>query len=451
MYKAIICKIKTTPIHGANKVQMATCAGYIAVVDINHKDGELGIFFPYDGQLSSDMVRFNKLHRDDGGYLENNRRVKAIKLRGIKSEGVWLPISSLNWTKNSDSRKLPKNYTKSGIINIEVNPSNLQEGDILTYLNNHRLCNKYVTKATKEKSKKSKSLISRIKGRWHSYISEKLNKMFPKHFDTENIRHIILNRNNPIPIGIDCYITIKLHGTSARSGFVKKETIWSKWFGFKPKYEYVLGTRNLILPHPKCDDKYRVVAHDLIKSKLNQGEIVYYEIVGYGENGKSIMSSHKISDAKIAKKFADPMYYSYGMNSSPDCSIPKYGENFDIYVYRITQDGINLSPTELEIRASKLDLKLVPFIKQVKWDGNVDKFLSLCKRITEENGGKSQIDFSHIEEGICLRFYGTYFNESKLSSTLFDLTTKYKSWLFCDCEGIAKNSDSYIDPEEIEE
>lgn len=63
------------------------------------KDGELGIFFPHDGQLSSEMVRSNKLHRNDGGYLEDNHRIRTIKLMGIKSEGIWLSLSSLTWAE----------------------------------------------------------------------------------------------------------------------------------------------------------------------------------------------------------------------------------------------------------------------------------------------------------------------------------------------------------------
>lgn len=454
MYKAIICKVKVSPIPGADKIQLANCAGYTAIIGKNHIDSELGIFFPSDGQISKEMMKYNKLHRDNGGYLENNRRIKTIKLMGIKSEGIWLPISSLNWTKEflgTKSKKLQKNS-----INLEKPIEHLREGDSLTHLNGVFVCCKYITNATKEKSVKSKSLISRFKSWWYSSKTNELNKIFPKHFDTENIRHVLNDRNKSIPVGIDCYVTIKLHGTSARSGLIKKETLLSKWFSFiKPKYEYFVGTRNLVLPHKSCEDIYRTVAHNLIKSKLRKDEIIYYEIVGYGENGKSIMQSHKISDAKIAKKFSDPMVYSYGMKpTEPNCTYPKYEENFDIYVYRITDHGINLSPQELQQRCKELNLKIVPFIQKIIWNGNTNKLLETCKLLSELNGGKSRIDSSHIEEGICLRFYGwdrQDQNDSDEGFKLFDMTVKYKSWLFCDCEGIAKNSDTYIDPEEIEE
>ena len=163
MYKAIICKIKVSPILGADKIQVANCAGYTAIIGKDHIDGELGIFFPSDGQVSHEMMKFNKLHRNDGGYLENNRRIRTIKLMGIKSEGIWLPISSLNWTKDKIIKKISRNVPKSLILNLNKEISDLKEGDQFTHINNVYVCNKYTTNATKDKTKKPKSWISRLK------------------------------------------------------------------------------------------------------------------------------------------------------------------------------------------------------------------------------------------------------------------------------------------------
>ncbi len=439
MYTAIICKIKVFPIPNANKIQMATCAGYTVLVGNDHKDGELGIFFPSDGQISWNMLQKNKLHRNDRGYLENNRRIKTIKLMGIKSEGLWLPISSLEWASKKKDKVKP---IKEKIININKIPSELKEGDVLTNLNGHHICNKYVTSATAQKTPIKKSLLSRIKASWSKFRNTKLN--FPKHFDTEKLQYALLGKN--IPIGTPYYVTLKLHGTSQRSGYVKSKSlirsITEKLGLTKPKYVSVCGTRNLTLPHKSCKDLYRPIAHKIFVDKLNKDEIVYYEIVGYGEQGSSIMSSHKISD----KKFSSPMYYSYGMKPTVGNEIPEYGKHFDIYVYRITQKDIDLSPSEIDVRCAQLGLKVVPSVIQKQWNGNVEELLSFCKKLTEMNSSRSQIDSSHIEEGVCIRFYGWKENEE-----VINFTAKYKSWLFCDCEGIAKNSDEYIDVEEIEE
>lgn len=444
-YSAIICKIKVSPIPNANTIQVANCAGYTAIVGINHKDNELGIFFPHDGQLTWSMVRENKLHRDNGGYLEDNRRIRTIKLMGIKSEGIWLSLDSLKWTETfKDNKKLSKRLSKE-VINLNVKVSSLKEGDKLTSLNGVLLCNKYITRGTQEKSAKKVSIWTRAKNSIRSFFTPKLE--FPKHFDTEKLQHVLSSQK--IPYGIQYFISTKLHGTSQRSGFVKSNSIFSK-LGFASKYISVYGSRNLTLPHKSCKDSYRPIAHDLFKGKLNKDEIVYYEIVGFGENNSSIMQSHTISDAKLSKRFASPMYYSYGMKKCSDDK-PKYQENFDVYVYRITQNGKNLSPTELEIRVKQLNMKIVPHVWTGIWDPeNIESFLKDCKKITEENGSRSSIDPSHIEEGICIRFYGKRNEPLGDVGEILDLTVKYKSWLFCDCEGIAKNSDTYVDAEEID-
>jgi hypothetical protein len=450
-YSAIICKIKVSPIPNAEKIQVANCAGYTAIVGIDHKDGELGIFFPHDGQLSWPMVRENKLHRENGGYLEDNRRVRTIKLMGIKSEGIWLSLNSLSWIetyKETSKKKLSKRLNKE-VINLNKKVSDLKEGDKLTSLNGVLLCNKYITRGTQEKSARKVSIWTRAKNSIYSFFTPKLE--FPKHFDTEKLQHALSSQK--IPYGMQYFITRKLHGTSQRSGFVKSNSLVSKIsskLGFSQKYISVYGSRNLTLPHKSCKDLYRVTAHKLFEGKLNKDEIVYYEIVGFGENDSSIMQSHTISDAKISKKFANPMYYSYGMKKCSDEN-PKYQENFDVYVYRITQNGKNLSPTELQVRVKQLGMKIVPHVWTGIWDPeNIEAFLKDCKKITEENGCRSEIDDSHIEEGICIRFYGNKNEPLDGAGEIFDLTVKYKSWLFCDCEGIAKNSDTYIDAEEIE-
>lgn len=444
-YSAIICKIKVSSIPNANTIQVANCAGYTAIVGIDHKDGELGIFFPSDGQLTWPMVRENKLHRDNGGYLEDNRRVRTIKLMGIKSEGIWLSLDSLKWTETfEENKKLSKRLSKE-VINLNVKVSSLKEGDKLTSLNGVLLCNKYITRGTQEKSTKKVSIWTRAKNSIRSFFTPKLE--FPKHFDTEKLQHVLSSQK--IPYGTQYFISTKLHGTSQRSGFVKSNSIFSK-LGFTSKYISVYGSRNLTLPHKSCKDLYRPIAHKLFEGKLNKDEIVYYEIVGFGENNSSIMQSHTVSDAKLSKRFANPMYYSYGMKKCSDDK-PKYQENFDVYVYRITQNGKNLSPTELEIRVKQLNMKIVPHVWTGIWDPeNIESFLKDCKKITEENGSRSSIDSSHIEEGICIRFYGKRNKPLGGVGEILDLTVKYKSWLFCDCEGIAKNSDTYVDAEEIE-
>ena len=54
-YTAIITRIKTRPHSNADRLQLGTCLGNQVVVGLDTKDGELGIYFSTDGQLSERM------------------------------------------------------------------------------------------------------------------------------------------------------------------------------------------------------------------------------------------------------------------------------------------------------------------------------------------------------------------------------------------------------------
>ena len=164
-----------------------------------------------------------------------------------------------------------------------------------------------------------------------------------------------------------------------------------------------------------------------------QGETLYFEIVGYKGPGSSIMGSHGIKDKSLKKKYGSEMTYSYGCDRDA-------GE-YKILVYRITQQGhngntIELSQQQLQRRCDTLGLSVVPLIKgPFVYDGDLDALLSLCER---ESRGSSTLDEKHIREGVVLRI------EDQHSTAM-----KYKSFWFCELEGIKKNDDNYVDPEEI--
>src|SRR5262249_4631144 len=108
-YQAIVSAITVRPHPNANKLQLGTVHGHQVVVGLDVKDGQLGVFFPTDGQLSHDMCRSNDLYNESTckelgltanhyGYFSENRRVRAQKFRGEKSDGVWFELELLQWT-----------------------------------------------------------------------------------------------------------------------------------------------------------------------------------------------------------------------------------------------------------------------------------------------------------------------------------------------------------------
>ena len=195
-YSAVIAKIHTRPHPNAHSLLLGTTSGNQVIVSTATQDGELGAFFPADGQLSEEFCQQNRLleefgpdgKKTGGGYFPPNRRVRAINLRGEKSEGFWCPLSFLSYTG--------------------IDPMTLVEGLEFTALNGHPICNRYETPATQwakqqSNSKKQKKLplLQRLKFWWGQSGKPKL--VFPLHYDTKNFRR---SEERSIPEGATIYI-----------------------------------------------------------------------------------------------------------------------------------------------------------------------------------------------------------------------------------------------------
>lgn len=432
-YKAIITPIvNIRPHSNADRLMLGTAAGHQVIVSTDTIEGTLGIFFPEDGQLSLEMCRQNNLHRHThlnidpnakAGFFDDNRRVKAQRLRKEMSMGYWVELDLLKWT--------------------DYDLSKLKKGDLIDELNGQPICNKYYTPATCRmmvgaaglRGKKSKRSI-----RKESFPD------FREHFHTQKLRMMV----DLIPTGAILSISEKVHGTSARTGLlpcVKElnwfQKLWNKVLGEKFKtseYKYVTGSRRVVLDAKQVDDgghysgkQFRATIHNKIKDiGLYYGETIYYEIVGYSEDGALIMGTHNIEDPKLKKRYGDKMIYKYGCDPGV----------YKIAVYRITRTSSDGAVTELPwtqmvTRCRELGLDTVPQIKEpFIYDGNSSKLLELCEELSQ---GNSLLDTDHIREGVVLR----------VEAPNIEIHYKYKSFWFCELEGIAKNSDSYVDPEEV--
>lgn len=132
MYAAYITRIKNLRKHSnADRLLCGECFGNTVIVGLDTKPEELGVYFPVDGKLGTEYaVKNDLLRRKDengkpaGGYLDSEKRnIKALKLRGEKSDGLFMPLSSLN-----------------GFTDI----AKLREGDVITILNGVTICEKYI-------------------------------------------------------------------------------------------------------------------------------------------------------------------------------------------------------------------------------------------------------------------------------------------------------------------
>jgi hypothetical protein len=78
-YNAHVTRLtNVTPHSNANLVQLATCDGNQVVIGLDHAEGELGVYFPTDGQISP---------QDDRNYKFKSYEFKVFE-GIIKDSGV---------------------------------------------------------------------------------------------------------------------------------------------------------------------------------------------------------------------------------------------------------------------------------------------------------------------------------------------------------------------------
>lgn len=410
----------------ADRLQCATIFGNNIIVDMSYTVGQRVIFLPIDLQLSEEFAEDNNLVRKKdeygnsiGGYLDPNKRnITALKLRGEKSEGLILPIEVLQ---------------RYGSI------SELKDGDMLSEFNGHSICCKYIPvnrqkerhPSNEVKTKKSKDITS------YPY--------FVEHIDTQQLAY----NESAFKPGDTIYLTLKMHGTSARTmNAVEVKTkqrnfILSKLFHLKAKtiksYKCVSGTRRTTLTASNEgyyeDNAFRMKYHNLFKDKLPKGMEVFYEIVGWVNDSTTIMGQCKnslVKDKEFSKMYGPTTTFSYGCNT---------GEN-DCYVYRMTltnEDGyrVEIPWEQVQIECEKLGVKCVPLF---------DKFIyttweDLMERVNKYQDGPDPIGLSHIREGVVVRI------DNKASFTAY----KSKNFYFKVLEGICKDTADAPDMEEAEE
>lgn len=103
-YAATIVEIQSIyDIPGADKIKRTNVLGNDVVVGLDTKVGDKYIYFCSGTKLSPEYCRFNNLYSDKelnrdntvSGYLSKTGRTKAIKLRGVISDGLLMPLESL--------------------------------------------------------------------------------------------------------------------------------------------------------------------------------------------------------------------------------------------------------------------------------------------------------------------------------------------------------------------
>ena len=456
MYTAYVCKIKNIRAHpNANKLLLGECFGNTVCVPLDYTENMLVIYFPTDGQLSEEFcAQHDLVRRKDengnpaGGYMDPDKRnVKAIRLRGEKSDGLAMPIDCVAYT------------------GVDMNL--LTEGTMITILNGHEICRKYIPQTNHRNQSTREGNHTRKK-------RAPIAPLFAEHADAEQLAYNL----SAFKPGDEIEITLKMHGTSGRTARLPvlkgyHRTLLDRIFRREgtPIYEdgYVSGIRRVVLENYEGgfygDNSFREQHSKIFEGKLQKGEAVYYEIVGFTDTGASIMgdgNNKKLGD-EFVKQYGPRTIFSYGC--SPDGKKTMCGRDddgyyeivsdhpkSDIYVYRMTitnEDGfvVEYTPDFMRYRCEQMGVKCVP----VFWKGIIEGKRIERDEITPGDwikniaegfySGPDPVGKTHTREGVVVRIV----NRPKFTAY------KHKNFEFKVLEGIIKDTAAAPDMEEAQE
>ena len=247
-------------IEGADNIEQAVIGGWNTIVKKgSHQEGQLVIVATTDAVIPLELSdKFGVT-----GYLRKGQRVRTVKLRGVYSECLVIPITpghEVNYSEGQDMME------KLGIIKYEPPVKQIQ-------------------------------LASGRKIKWRD------NQNFHIYYKFPNLKNVdgMFTQEDMVQI------TRKIHGTNARYGIVKKSKLsfWDKVKKFFRiadewiEYEYIYGSHNCEKGSDSqgfySTDVWRTIAEKYkIKEKLwyyarrngvnaiGEGLILYGEIYGAG-------------------------------------------------------------------------------------------------------------------------------------------------------------------------
>ena len=382
-YACSVVEIKNLfPIEGADNVLRTVVNGNNVVVPKTTEVGSKMLYFCSGTKLSAEYCKVNNLYDKEENNLDTtkrgfvsfkSRRIKCLRLRGVISDGMLMPLSSLS------------------SMNLPLSTQTMEVGNEFTDIDGVSICEKYIV-PTKEnnqggqktsKTNKLKELL--------------LDTQFRFHHETEHF----VKHQNKFTQETEVIITRKLHGSSLILANVllnKKLSLRDKivsffgvnvpteeygiiWSSGKPRGKLPKGIESETNKWETSNPSYYTSdiwarAYKEIGEKVEKGISIYAEIVGKGIQGELFT----------------------------------YNQDYGIHVYRITStsvDGnvVEFSWEQVKKYCEKYGLNYVQkyFVGKVKEMVVLDE--SLLGYLQQTYLNKSYPDCK-IDEGICIRIRG---------------------------------------------
>ncbi len=373
-YCATVVRIKNIiPLLNCDNVVATTIFGFQAIVGKGTEIGTLGIVFPAETQLSEEYCKENNLFRHEEynkdpqqkGYIEDNRRVKAIKFRGHASNALFMPLESL----------------KFALKDIK----SLEEGIEFDKIDDKEICKKYMVPVKASRGNAGQPPRPKRVDERH----------FPMHYDTDNY----FKNDRNIKPDQQVVITQKLHGTSIRVANTivnRKLSIRdriARFFGVQvqaTEFDSIFGSRK-VLKDPNNPDQKHYYDVDIwtlegkkLEGSIPEGFMVFGELVGWTMDEKPIQTG-----------------YVYGL--------PK--GLCELYVYRVAfvnEQGLvtDLSWDQVREFCSQRNLKVVPELLRCEHK-DFDPQVFMDKNFKESvHASALPVSPGMVDEGVCIRIDG---------------------------------------------
>lgn len=391
------------PMHDCENLVMVDVGDNVIINKNFVKQGGLFLFIPRESRLNSTFLKENNLYRDatknadktKTGYIENNGRVKTIKLRGHLSCGLI-----------TDANALTK-WIVAGIKNMGYDPDAITIAEIESCV---QMQMKPFSAVSVEYGSKTRTLYllepyipeDNRELRFHGHKKKPVAvEGFKYHYDTEPVRRAILNG---LVVENTCIgVSVKLHGTSIILANLPKLRFCPKWLSrFLPKrHKQIVASRTM---QRENDGSLWGEVNKLVS--VPKGYTVYAELVGYDLTNPT----------KLIQK-----QYDYGCNVG-ECKM---------FVYRATytDNGITkeLGTTEtmkltetiaMGVKHNKFSVHMVER-DMIQVDDNFNETLEIVKEIFNIDGKEPLCRNDVPREGVVIIINDDTSKAFKLKSEAF--------------------------------
>ena len=222
---------------------------------------------------------------------------------------------------------------------------------------------------------------------------------------------------------------------------------------------YVTGTRRVVLDTFDeggyyGNNAFREKHAKVFEGKFHKGETVYYEVVGFTDDGTPIMNpgnNSKLNDKEFTKQYGKTTTFSYGC--APD---GKEHPKSNLFVYRMTmtnEDGdvVEYPPDFMRYRCEQIGVKYVPLMyrglipEEEIFTGTSCELTNagewIKTKAEQYYDGPDPVGHTHVREGVVCRIV----NRPKFAAY------KHKNFAFKALEGLIKDTAAAPDMEEAQD